>query len=153
MAKPPKVFFLVHKAHSALIRAVDRRSRDETGLSMTQQGVLFLLDQQDGLSVGALAQALSLSKSSLSGLIDRMEDRGLVHRAPVDGDGRRVVVHIEERARALVAQGRPLVRGWNAALLAPFDAGEQRVIARFLTHVADHADEIIDGVGRGGKNG
>lgn len=152
MAKPPKVFFLVHKAHSALIRAVDRRSRDETGLSMTQQGVLFLLDQQDGLSVGALAQALSLSKSSLSGLIDRMEDRGLVRRAPVDGDGRRVVVHIEPQARALVVQGRPLVQGWNAALLAPFDAGEQQVIARFLTHVAEHADEIIDGVERGGRN-
>lgn len=144
MSRPPKIFFLIHKAHTALIRAVDRRSRRETSLSMTQQGVLFLLDRQDGMTLGGVAEALSLGKSSLSGLIDRMEERGLVRRSAAEGDGRVVRVFIEDEARALVARSRPMITGWNATLLAPFDADEQEVIARFLTHVAQHAEDIVE---------
>lgn len=144
MARPPKVFFLVHKAHTALIRAVDRRSRRDAGLSMTQQGVLFLLERQEGLTLGEVADALSLGKSSLSGLIDRMEERGLVRRSSGEGDGRIVRLFLAGDARALVAKSRPMVSGWNATLLAPFDAAEQEVIARFLTHVAEHAEEIVE---------
>lgn len=144
MARPPKVFFLIHKAHTALIRAVDRRSRRETGLSMIQQGVLFLLERQDGMTLGEMAEALSLGKSSLSGLIDRMEERGLVRRSAAEGDGRVVRVFLDGNARELVARSRPLITGWNATLLAPFDERERDVIARFLAHVAEQAEEIVE---------
>ncbi len=143
MFRPPRVFFMLSKAYTALARAADRRTRDVAGLSVTQHGMLFLLERQNGLTVSALAQALSVQKSSLSGLIDRMEASGLVRRARGDGDGRVVQVFLMENAHDLLERTRPMVQDMNRALLAPFDQEEQQVIARFLSHVAENAETIL----------
>jgi DNA-binding MarR family transcriptional regulator len=46
-----------------------------------------------------LARHLELEKSSVSGLIDRAQRRGLVERAPAPGDGRGVHVRLTEEGR------------------------------------------------------
>ncbi len=143
MRKTPRVFFLMNKAHAALSRAVDRRTQEVAGLSSPQHGVLFLLARKDGQTVTELAQALSMRKSSLSGLIDRMVERQFVRRVRAEADGRVVHIHLEEKASALLARTGPLVRKMNADILAPFDADEQDVIARFLTHLAENSEDLI----------
>lgn len=143
MFKPPRVFLMLSKAHTALARVADRRTRDVAGLSVTQHGMLFLLERQNGLTVSALAQALSVQISSLSGLVDRMEASGLVRRERGDGDGRVVRIFLEDSARDLLTRTRPMVQDMNRALLAPFDEAEQQVITRFLEHVAENAEAIV----------
>ncbi len=111
---------------------------------MPQHGVLVLLSKQDGQTVTQLAKALSMRKSSLSGLIDRMVDRGFVRRAREDTDGRVVRIYLEPAAESLVQRTVPFVQHVNGLLLAPFDAVEQEVIGRFLTHLAENAEDVID---------
>ena len=144
MAKPPKIFLLMNRAHAAITRASERKTQALADLSMPQHGVLVLLSKQDGQTVTQLAKALSMRKSSLSGLIDRMAERGFVRRARQDADGRVVRIYLEPVAETLVQRTVPFVQYVNGLLLEPFDAAEQAVIGRFLTHLAENAEDVID---------
>ncbi|MBO9478808.1 MarR family transcriptional regulator [Shimia sp. R11_0] len=146
MTKSPKIFLLMNRAHAAMTRAVEQKTQALAGLSMPQLGVLALLSQKDGQAVSDMAQALSMRKSSLSGLIDRMVERGFVRRVRGAEDGRVVWIFLEPSARDLVRRVDPLVRTANARLLDSFTEAEQATIGRFLMHMADQAEEIIAAV-------
>ena len=143
MARSPKIFLLLQRAHHALFRAADRRSRSATGLSTSQQGVLFILDKRDGAPISEIAEVMLMSKSSISGLIDRMEAKGFVRRAPSADDGRVLNVFLEPKGAALIERSRTEVDRYNARVLAPFDEAERAVIERFLIHVAVNAEDLV----------
>lgn len=62
------------------------------GISMTHFHVLTLLRHHDAMPMGRLAEILDASMSSATGIIDRMEERGLVERIRVPDDRRVVLV-------------------------------------------------------------
>jgi DNA-binding MarR family transcriptional regulator len=62
------------------------------GVSMTQFHVLWLLEHHGELPMSRLAELLAVSLSNSTGLVDRMEERGLVVRRRVPDDRRLVVV-------------------------------------------------------------
>jgi DNA-binding MarR family transcriptional regulator len=69
-------------------------------LSLTQLRVLAILrDRTVGMT--ALADYLGLEKSTMSGLVERAEKRGLLERAPSPSDGRVVEVSITSRGMDL----------------------------------------------------
>ncbi len=76
-------------------------------LSLTQVRLLGILrDREPGII--ELADALGLDKSSVSGLVERAERRGLVRRAPALTDGRaiRVLLTRDGRKTARYLAGR-----------------------------------------------
>ena len=72
----------------------------EHGLSLTQLRLLGILRDREPAML-ELARHLRLEKSSVSGLIDRAERRGLVERAPSASDGRGVHVRLTVEGRRL----------------------------------------------------
>ncbi|MEP2715842.1 MarR family transcriptional regulator [Pseudophaeobacter sp.] len=139
-----RVFHQLQVAHSALFRAADRRTRQSVGLTTSQFAVLFVLSQRDGQPISEIAKHLSMGKSSLTGLVDRMVDRGLVARIASPSDGRVTNIHIQAAGAALLAEAKQETKHFNAALLKPFIEDEQIVIHRFLNHLVEHADDIIN---------
>ncbi len=63
-------------------------------LSLIHLNVLTLLEVEGPLSMSRLAEALDVSVASATGIVDRMETRGLVERRRETDDRRVVVVHI-----------------------------------------------------------
>src|SRR3954452_3588223 len=63
----------------------------KAGISMTHLHILWVLDHHGELPMSRLAELLDVSVSNATGLIDRMEERGLVERVRV-ADDRRVVI-------------------------------------------------------------
>lgn len=139
-----RVFHQLQVAHTALFRAADRRTRQSVGLTTSQFAVLFVLSQSDGQPISEIAKRLAMGKSSLTGLVDRMVDRGLVTRRASPSDGRVTNIHLEVSGLQLLARAKQETKHFNSALLSPFSDQEQLVIQRFLTHLVDHADEIIN---------
>jgi len=72
------------------------------GISMTHFHVLTLLRHHDAMPMGRLAEILDASMSSATGIIDRMEERGLVERVRVPDDRRIVLVRPTEAGLDLV---------------------------------------------------
>jgi DNA-binding MarR family transcriptional regulator len=64
----------------------------KAGISMTHLHILWVLEHHGDLPMSRLAEMLDVSLSNATGLIDRMEERGLVERSRVPDDRRVVIV-------------------------------------------------------------
>ena len=68
-----------------------------------QGRILYVLWQREGISISELAEATGLAKTTLTSMLDRMEQAGLVRREPTPGDRRRTQLSLTVEARALRA--------------------------------------------------
>ncbi|HWC82734.1 MAG TPA: MarR family transcriptional regulator [Pseudonocardiaceae bacterium] len=89
------------------------------GLSIIQLRLLGVLrDRTPGMQ--ELARHLGLDKSSMTGLVDRAERRGLVHRIPAPHDGRVIQVSMtelgHELARACTVEVTHRIRALTSVL-------------------------------------
>ncbi|KRC51037.1 hypothetical protein ASE16_08870 [Leifsonia sp. Root227] len=97
----------------------------ENDLSLTQLRVLGILRDRQ-LRITAIADYLGLEKSTLSGLVDRAEKRGLVERTPSVSDRRAVEVRLTARGQELGAQLTAQLRRELAPYTSTLGAPEQR---------------------------
>lgn len=64
----------------------------KAGISMTHLHILWVLEHHGDVTMTRLAELLDVSLSNATGLIDRMEERGLIERVRVASDRRVVIV-------------------------------------------------------------
>src|SRR3954471_3978220 len=89
----------------AVVRALrisTRAVEKEIGISGAQLFVLQQLEEAPVRSVNELAERTSTHQSSVSTVVSRLVERGLVRRAPSPEDGRRMEISITDRGRQLV---------------------------------------------------
>jgi DNA-binding MarR family transcriptional regulator len=88
---------LLHKAeiiirHMEAIRSMLDMAEEQdiasSGLTLPQIAVLRQLNVEDGLSLKELSERLGLAHSTVSGIVDRLERRDLLHRRPDANDKR-----------------------------------------------------------------
>lgn len=87
------------RAHAGLTRELDEELERGEGLSLTEYDVLVQLADapEAGLRMSELAEAVLLSRSGLTRLVDDLERRGLVERARCPEDARGLNARITER--------------------------------------------------------
>ncbi len=124
---------------SFLIQGLLQRRAAEHDLSMIQTRLLGVLrDRRPGMN--ELAQVLDLDKSSVSGLVDRAERRGLVVRAPSTTDRRAVLVLLTDAGRALASDVAVRFAADMSTLLDGWPAADRRVLSALVSRVLmDHA--------------
>ncbi len=83
--------------------AVLNKAGADHDLSLTQLRVLAILRDRR-LRMTALADYLGLEKSTMTGLVDRAEKRGLLERAPSASDGRAVDVFLSPAGAELAGR-------------------------------------------------
>jgi DNA-binding MarR family transcriptional regulator len=109
-------------------------------LSLTQLRVLAILRDRE-LKMSQLATYLGLDRSTISGLVDRAESRGLLRRTPSPVDGRGVHVALTPAGRTLAAQGAAEVATALAPTTARIGATEQRRLATLLQRMVPDPSE------------
>jgi DNA-binding MarR family transcriptional regulator len=80
-----------------LIRRAMRRPLQqqiaEGGLTAPQQAAMQVVVRHEGISLKDLSHAMGLAHSTVSGIADRLERRGLIERKPDADDGRITNIH------------------------------------------------------------
>ena len=71
-------------------------------LSLVHLNVISILDADGPLPMNQLAEALDVSQASTTGIVDRMEQRGLIERQRDDEDRRVTRVALTERGRVVI---------------------------------------------------
>jgi DNA-binding MarR family transcriptional regulator len=102
------------------MRARGRGSFAELGITFPQAQALRAIYDRGRLQPAALAEHLGVTRGNVTGLVDRLEERGLLVRRPSAQDGRSVDL-------ALTAQGRRLVVQAEAASRDALDEGFARL--------------------------
>jgi DNA-binding MarR family transcriptional regulator len=97
------------RAAQAAVAAVDHAAAQHLGVNATDHRCLDILDQRGPLTAGALADALGLSRTETTSVIDRLEARRYVRRERNRADRREVLVTLtpllHRRARQLHGDG------------------------------------------------
>jgi DNA-binding MarR family transcriptional regulator len=112
----------------------------DLGLTGTQSGALFSLDDEDGLLIGELGAKLGLGQSATSGLVQRLVAAGFVERGAEEGDGRAARLRLTRLGRERRKEAARRAQAANAALLKGLSEAEIDVVARWLAHVAELED-------------
>ena len=99
-------------------------------VSLVHLDVLMLLADEGRLPMRSIADALDVSQASTTGIVDRMEQRGLVERQRDDEDRRVVMVALTETGRQFIAGIATERRGRLATLLEELSDDELTALLR-----------------------
>jgi DNA-binding MarR family transcriptional regulator len=99
--------FELHETAHAMRRAFDRRAVS-LGVTRAQWKVLFRLTRFPGLRQVELAEMLDVEPISLSRIVDRLEEAGLVERVRDPADRRAWRLQVTAKAEPLVAKLKAL---------------------------------------------
>ena len=106
-------------------------------LSPAQCHVLHLIEPDRPIPMGRLAEALACDASNVTGLVDRLESRGLVRRQPSAEDRRSKVLELTPagvRLRSIVLQHMTT----PPKILHRLSADEQRALVKMLERLLEH---------------
>jgi DNA-binding MarR family transcriptional regulator len=126
-----------------LIRATDLQSRQlerTVGLTAPQLLLLQLLRQRGQMTIGALAKDMNLSQATVTTVMDRLEDRGLVERLRGETDKRKVYAVLTAEGEKLVASAPPLLQQSFIRQFQDLQPWEQSMILSCLQRVAQMMD-------------
>jgi DNA-binding MarR family transcriptional regulator len=121
-------------------RCAAARQVHHSGISLGHLQILWILQEHGPLPVSRLADWLGIGVPNATGLLDRMEQRGLVARER-DADDRRVVLaSMTDAGRAAVAEHD----GWRVGLieqiLAPLPTEHVVAVAAGIRRTCDSGD-------------
>ncbi len=92
--------FLITQIKHASGRVFEKLLRD-SGIDVfngAQGRILYVLWQAQRLTISEIAKRTSLAKTTLTSMLDRMEEAGLVRREPDEANRRQIFVSITEKA-------------------------------------------------------
>jgi DNA-binding MarR family transcriptional regulator len=125
----------------------------EQGLSVIQARLLGVLRDRTP-TMNELARLLGLDKSSVTGLVNRAERRGLVQRVPSSTDRRAILVVLTDAGRSLVASAAASFDADVLDLLSYLPGRDRAalpgIVSRLLvSYAAGHGVDLFAGVHAG----
>lgn len=104
----------------------------ESGVTGPQVTVMTFLVTRGPLTLTDLSRLIGMSHSTASGIVDRLEARGLVRRSPDPKDQRRTAIAITDKVTRYVRELESGPSGRLAAALANATPDQRRAIAEGL---------------------
>jgi DNA-binding MarR family transcriptional regulator len=127
-------FLLKRLGFAAKDKAMEAYER--SGLHPYHHAVLAVLDEGSRETQGAIADALGYDRGQLVGLLDELEDRGLVERRRDPADRRRHIVRLTPAGKRALAKLRALARQLDDDFLASLDEDERARLHALLLRLA-----------------
>jgi MarR family 2-MHQ and catechol resistance regulon transcriptional repressor len=78
-----------------------------SGLTPSQARVIFTIGGTEGMTCKDIGDITLITKGTLTGVIDRLEEKGLVERWSVEGDGRKTIVALTRRGQRIYEREFP----------------------------------------------
>ncbi|HEX5237663.1 MAG TPA: MarR family transcriptional regulator [Sphingomicrobium sp.] len=130
--------FEIGETAHALRKAFDRRAVG-LGVTRAQWKVLFRLDRRPGLRQIELADMLEIEPITLSRIVDRLEEGGLVERRADPADRRAWRLHVTARAQPLIAKLKGIADDMVAEAFAGIDERDIETTRRVLNRARENA--------------
>lgn len=124
--------------------AIFMQESGDSGVTPVQFAVLQALAAQAGIDQRTLARVVSFDTSTIGGVVDRLEARGLLTRSHCDGDRRVRLLHLTPDGEALLASLTPSMQRTQKRILEPLSAAGRKDFMRMMQLVIGHHDELGD---------
>lgn len=139
MSETTKVLDGLRRLVKAL-REGSRAAEQELGLSGAQLFVLEALKGEESLSLSEVAERTHTHQSSVSVVVSRLVERGLVKRVRAKDDGRRLELCLTPRGEKLQAREPHAAQHKLIAAVNKLPLAQRRTLALTLNRIADSMD-------------
>ena len=113
-----------------------------TGITPVQFAALQAVANSPGLDQRTLARSIGFDTSTIAGVIDRLEARGLMQRKASAADRRVRLLNITDTGQELLAQVLPGMQRAQVRMLSPLPATEQAEFMRMLRTLVQANNEL-----------
>ena len=131
-----------------VIRATDLHSKylaKNTGLTTAQLLILQSIQNMGEFSIGEISKKISLSQATVTSILDRLVDKGLVYRERSTEDKRKVHAYLTEDAVALIKDAPAPLQEQFTKQFEALNEWEQSMMISSLQRIAQMMDaEEID---------
>lgn len=133
----------VLRAIRQILRATETNSKAllrATGLTPSQLVILRMLDDKGEMSAGQIAQHLGITQATTTGILQKLEGRGLLARERRAHDRRQVWLSLTPAARTLLAAAPDGVHERFRQRFAELQEWEQAMLIASLERIATMLD-------------
>lgn len=116
--------FLLNDSARLYRRAFNARVRD-SGITALQWRLITYLKRHEGIRQGPLAELIEVEPITLSRMVDRLVEAGLIERRADPADRRAWQLYLTARAGELIGGVRPEVEALNDVALEGLSAAER----------------------------
>lgn len=131
----------IYRAATAVRRRAERDVLAEHNLSWGGFKILWVLWVWDEMETARLASECDIAKGTLTGMVSTLEKQGLVERARVEADRRRVTVALTAPGLRLIERLFPEFNDYEAKMSTGLSAAEKNELARLLRAVTLNATD------------
>ena len=121
-------------------------------LSLTEFAVLEALYHKGDLTAGDVSKRVLLRSGSLTYVIDKLVERGLIKRKVCDTDRRRTYLHITASGSAIMRRIWPGHAAVIELAVGGLTLAEKRTAAKLLKKMGMHAELVGEGANGAGTN-
>ncbi|ANC90454.1 MarR family transcriptional regulator [Azospirillum humicireducens] len=132
---PELVGYNLRKAQVALFQSFQNAVAPHD-ITPGQLGVLIMIRENEGLSQSDLGTAVGIDRSTMVAVIDRLESRGLVVRAPSPNDRRSYALRLSPEGQSLMDDLIPRVQAHDQGMVKDLSPEEQAQFIDFLRRVS-----------------
>ena len=130
------------------LQKASKRMAASAGVTGPQRLVLHVVGRFPGISIGQLASTLHVHASTLTGVLGRLERRGLLDRRPAPRDRRRAALGLTPAGRSLDLSLTGTVEAAVIQVLDGLPASKASAAREVLTLLARQLGVAIDSAGR-----
>ncbi|HQH99787.1 MAG TPA: MarR family winged helix-turn-helix transcriptional regulator [Deltaproteobacteria bacterium] len=135
MKRDERFIFLIGQARNRLFTRLDQALIETAGVTAAQSGALYYLMANDGCLLSELSRALLLDKSAITGLIDRLESKGLVKRRATPADRRAINIFLTDAGRSAAMKCLGVTKRYNDAIKEGLSEDEVECFSRILQKI------------------
>lgn len=114
------------------------------GVSMAQVHIMYTVQRHGEMTMSQLADVLNVSDSNATGLVDRLEERGLVVRDRVPEDRRVVVVKPTDAGQRLLREVDALSDEILRSVLGRLDAAQLLGVGQAIADLREAVDSVVE---------
>lgn len=103
-----------------------------------QGRILYVLWQKEGVTISHLSTQTSLANTTLTSMLDRMEQSGLIFREPSPNDRRALLIRLTDKARTLKQDYDRISQQMNDRYYLGFTDAEVCQFEGYLQRVLDN---------------
>lgn len=126
--------FHIRLAHGAVYRHFTEIFA-ELDLTQKQVSALWLVDDHPGIAQADLARRLGMDRATAMAIINRLQGRGFMRRAPSPTDARTHALYLDDAGREMLARAKDAIHAHEKWLKSRFNDREVSTLIELLTRI------------------
>lgn len=110
-----------------------RKTFERLQLTPKQTSLLWLVDENPGLSQVDFARLFRIDRATMLGITNTLSRRGLVERRPIPNHRRRLGLHLTAAGRTILAEAQQQVATHEAWVKSRFTPAETRTVIALMS--------------------